>query len=308
MDSSRRPSGPRSAAALRQRFIAGQTVIHDPALLRQTVRAWRRDHPDGKVALVPTMGALHAGHLSLVREARRHADAVIVSVFVNPAQFAPHEDFAAYPRTLERDCDLTAAADVAWVFAPSPAQMYPQGFQTSVQVQALAGGLCGVSRPHFFGGVALVVLKLLNLAEADVAVFGEKDWQQLQVIRRMARDLDHPTVIVGAPLVRDHDGLALSSRNAYLDAPTRARALAIPRALGATAAAVAGGERDAAVLQASVIQALEAAGGRVDYVAIVDPTELSPLDRVDSSARLAVAAWFGTTRLIDNIALEPPPG
>ena len=284
--------------------IAGQLVANDAAALRHWVQRRRHESPDVRIALVPTMGALHAGHLALCDLARKHADLVVMSIFVNPTQFAPHEDLGSYPRTLPSDCAATHGRGVDLVFAPDAATMYPDGFSTAVTVGGVSEDFCALSRPHFFGGVALVVLKLLNLVGADVAVFGEKDWQQLQVIRRMARDLDHPTAIVGAPLVRDVDGLALSSRNAYLDPATRARALALPRALQAMADAVADGETDAATLVAGAKASIAAAGGRIDYVAIAEPTTLVRLERVHGPARVLAAVHFGSTRLIDNIALH----
>ncbi|MCB9737653.1 MAG: pantoate--beta-alanine ligase [Deltaproteobacteria bacterium] len=277
----------------------------DVATLRATIAAARAARPGLRVALVPTMGALHAGHLSLVDRAREAADVVVVSIFVNPTQFAAHEDLDTYPRTMEADLDALASRAVEWVFAPSAAEMYPTGFQTEVRVPRVATGLCATSRPHFFGGVALVVLKLLNAAMADVAVFGEKDWQQLQVIRRMVLDLNHPTQIVGAPLIRDPDGLAMSSRNAYLDATTRAAALALPRALQNAAQAVAAGARDVATLEADATRAIAAAGGRVDYVTICDEASLERSQAITTGARIFAAATFGSTRLIDNVGLLP---
>jgi pantoate--beta-alanine ligase len=299
------PAGAAAAAGALE-IVAGQAVARDVAALRAFVAARRRGDPGGEIALVPTMGALHAGHLRLCALAREQARTVIVSVFVNPRQFAPHEDFARYPRALAADCAATAAAGVDLVFAPSVDELYPPGFQTRVELPALSAPLCGRSRPHFFGGVALVVLKLLGATQPDLAVFGEKDWQQLQVVRQLVADLHLPVRVVGAPLVRDADGLALSSRNAYLDAETRRRALALPRALAAAAAAVRGGARAAAPLLAEARAAIAAAGAAVDYVEIVDPERLTPLAELTGPARMVAAAVFGGTRLIDNVALEPP--
>ena len=251
------------------------------------------------------MGALHDGHLSLVDRARQDADAVVVSIFVNPMQFGPKEDFGAYPRQLAADAALCARAGVGLVFAPARAAMYPPGFETHVEVGQLTTRWCGASRAGHFRGVTTVVLKLLNAAMADVAVFGEKDWQQLQAIRRMARDLDHPTAIVGAPIVREADGLAMSSRNAYLTSDDRARALAIARSVQAARIGVAAGVRDADTISDGVARAIESAGGRVDYVAVVDPDSLEPVAAIAAPARLLVAAFFGRTRLLDNIALSP---
>jgi len=268
-----------------------------------------------RVALVPTMGALHAGHLSLVAEARRRADRVVVSIFVNPTQFAPHEDLASYPRDLEGDLAQCRAAGVDAVFAPAPAELYPAGAQTWVEVPELALPLCGQSRPHFFRGVATVVTKLLVAARPHVAVFGEKDFQQLQVIRRLARDLLLDVEIVGVAIAREADGLARSSRNVYLDAPMRAEALALSRALDAAAAAVAGGERTgSAVLEAARKELRAAPHADVDYAELRDPETLAAIDRVAGPVLLALAVRFpapraasGVVRLIDNRVLRPTP-
>ncbi len=286
--------------------LEGQAIVHDPGALRALVGSWRRERPGLRIALVPTMGALHRGHLTLCARAKEVADVVLVSVFVNPAQFAPHEDLASYPRTLAADCRALAAEGVDLVYAPNAVDMYPADFQTTVAVTALARGYCSLSRPHFFGGVAIVVLKLLNQVMPDVAIFGEKDWQQLQIVRRMVRDLDHPTEILGAPLVRDDDGLALSSRNAYLDSTTRANALALPRALARLQAQVAAGATDCEALVAEASAAIQTSGGQIDYLAIADPSTLQPLSRVDRPARALAAVFFGTTRLLDNVPLLGP--
>ena len=285
--------------------IGGVRILRSLASLRATVAALRASRPGLRIALVPTMGALHEAHLRLCDQAHALADVVIVSIFVNPQQFAAHEDLDSYPRSLEADCAKLARRDVDWVFAPSVAEMYPLGFQTRVEVPALAAGLCGVSRPHFFAGVALVVLKLLNAVMADVAVFGEKDWQQLQVVRRLAGDLNHPTEVVGAPLLRDDDGLALSSRNVYLSPAERQRALSLGQSLRASVNLVAAGQTDAAPLIAAATASITAAGGVVDYVAIVDPLELTAVTTIEAEVRMLVAATFGKTRLIDNRALLP---
>jgi len=255
------------------------------------------------IALVPTMGALHKGHMALVDLARQRANRVIVSIFVNPLQFGPTEDFSTYPRQLQGDCQLCAAHGVDLVFAPDARTMYPQGFQTHVEVAQLTQGLCGASRPGHFRGVTTVVLKLLNLAMADVAVFGLKDYQQLQAIRRMCLDLAHPTQIIAAPIVREGDGLALSSRNAYLSSDERTAARAISQALFTAQRAVAAGERCAATLQVQISTAIEAAGGRVDYAAVVHADSLQPLVFIEKSARAIVAAYFGRPRLLDNVDL-----
>jgi pantoate--beta-alanine ligase len=259
-----------------------------------------------RLGFVPTMGALHAGHLHLVRVARRHAEHVAVSIFVNPTQFGPNEDFAKYPRNLERDVELLAGAGADLVLAPSADEIYPKGEKTRVRVRGLGEHLCGPFRPGHFEGVATVVTKLFGLAGACTAVFGRKDYQQLKIIERLARDLLLPVRVVGEPTVRDVDGLALSSRNAYLSADERRQALAIPRALAAAAARHAAGERGARALIEPVRAALTAAGLRADYAEIADPDELLPFEadaRVGERALVALAAFCGTTRLIDNLVL-----
>jgi pantoate--beta-alanine ligase len=259
-----------------------------------------------RLGFVPTMGALHAGHLHLVDVARRHAECVAVSIFVNPTQFGPNEDFAKYPRNLERDVELLSGAGADLVLAPTPEEMYPPGEKTRVRVSGLGEHLCGPFRPGHFEGVATVVTKLFAIAGPCTAVFGRKDYQQLKIIERLARDLLLPVQLVGEPTVRDADGLALSSRNAYLSAEERARALAIPRALAGAAVAFAAGERRAGALIEPVRGALSAAGLRADYADIADPQELSPFaadERVGERALIALAAFCGTTRLIDNLVL-----
>jgi pantoate--beta-alanine ligase len=270
--------------------------------LRAYVRARRA--AGERIALVPTMGALHAGHLSLVEAARRLAERVIVTIFVNPTQFGPSEDFARYPRTLQADLNkLTAvAADLA--FAPSVEEMYPQGFATTVTLEGPArADLDDRFRPTHFAGVATVVTKLLNQAQADVAVFGEKDFQQLLVIKRLARDLDIATQIVGAPTLREADGLAMSSRNVYLSVDDRARAPTLYRALSEAAARIAEGEGIGEALGASHA-AILAAGFAIDYCEARHAETLVPvLRREDGPIRLLVAAKLGATRLIDNVAV-----
>ena len=264
-----------------------------------------RDH--ARVALVPTMGALHAGHLSLVEIARHHADRVVASVFVNPAQFDRTDDFERYPRDLERDGALLAAAGVDVLFAPPTVEMYPPDAQTFVTVEDLSQPLCGAHRPGHFRGVATVVLKLLNIVQPNVAVFGEKDYQQLALIRRMARDLHLEVDIVGAPIVREVDGLAMSSRNRHLSAAERAAAICLSRALGAAEQLMAGGERDAATIAAAAASELGRERlARPEYVAVVDPDTLQPLTTVFERALLALAVWIGSTRLIDNRVLAAP--
>jgi pantoate--beta-alanine ligase len=263
-----------------------------------------------RLGFVPTMGALHAGHLKLVEVARRHAERVAVSIFVNPTQFGPNEDFERYPRQLEPDVELLASAGADLVFAPTPAEMYPPGERTRVNVSVLSEHLCGPFRPGHFQGVATVVSKLFAVAGPCTAVFGRKDYQQLKIIERLARDLLLPVQVVGEPTVRDVDGLALSSRNAYLSAPERARALAIPRALAGAAARFAQGERRAGALVEPVRALLQQAELRLDYADIADADQLFPLsldDLVAERAVIAIAAFCGTTRLIDNLVLGEDP-
>jgi pantoate--beta-alanine ligase len=278
-------------------------VVRTVSDLRAQVSAWRRDGLT--VALVPTMGALHEGHLSLVKTALQEADRVIASVFVNPTQFAPGEDFAAYPRGEGRDAELLASAGCHLLYAPTVDAIYPEGFSTTVAVSGVSGPLEGERRPTHFAGVATVVAKLLVQAQADAAVFGEKDWQQLQVIRRMARDLDLPVRIVGAPTVRAEDGLALSSRNAYLTPEQRVIAGVLNRVVKALAEAAAAGEPLEPAEQAAADVLLEAGFDEVDYIEVRHAETLEPLRPAvgGAPARVLAAAWLGQTRLIDNMAV-----
>jgi pantoate--beta-alanine ligase len=276
------------------------TIVRTIAELRQTVAGWRR--AGERIGLVPTMGALHDGHVSLVDLARTKAQRVVTSIFVNPTQFAPHEDFAKYPRTFEADVAKLGRAGCDLVFAPTPQEMYGQGFATTISLDGPAkAGLEDAVRPTHFAGVATVVAKLLIQSAPDFAVFGEKDFQQLAVIRRMVRDLDLPVEIIGGPTMREADGLAMSSRNVYLGAAERAAAPALHRALADCAARIAKGEAFDAVLADGRAQ-IEKSGFRLDYLELRDAASLAP---VDASARgplrLLVAARIGTTRLIDNI-------
>jgi pantoate--beta-alanine ligase len=254
-----------------------------------------------RIGMVPTMGALHAGHLSLVADARRHADHVLVSVFVNPAQFTPNEDFDAYPRTLDADLDkLAGHADL--VFAPTPREIYPDGYATTITVGGPSAGLETDFRPHFFAGVATVVAKLLVAASPDIAVFGEKDYQQLLVIRQLVRDLALPVEIVGAPTLREADGLALSSRNAYLSAEERKIAGQLNLVL--KQAVMRARDGDLRAVEAQAIEALWKAGfSHVDYVAIRDAQTMAHITALERPARLLAAAKVGKTRLIDNMAV-----
>lgn len=276
-------------------------VVRTIAALRQTVSGWKRQ--GFTVGFVPTMGALHEGHLALVREAGQRADRVAASVFVNPAQFAAHEDLESYPRQEARDAGLLAGAGCDLMYAPAVAEMYPAGATTAISVGAPAEGLEGDFRPQMFGGVALVVAKLLNQVQPDVAVFGEKDYQQLIVVKRMVRDLDIPVEIVGSPTIRDGHGLALSSRNAYLSQDQLAVARRLNGVLAeAGARAAAGGPLPA--IEAEATTALLAAGfSHVDYVAVrrADGLGAFASGTVDGPARVLAAAWLGKTRLIDNL-------
>ena len=258
-----------------------------------------------RIALVPTMGALHEGHLSLVQHGYRLADRVVVSIFVNPTQFGPTEDFARYPRDLARDLESLRKVGSDAVFAPSVEEMYPHGDATFVTVDRLTAGLCGRSRPNHFRGVTTVVARLLNAARPHVALFGEKDYQQLAVIRRMARDLCFGVEIVGAPIVREPDGLAMSSRNAFLSPRARLQATALNAALHEARALMRAGVRDAATLVGVTRQCIEKEPlAEIDYVELVDPDTLEPVRELRGRALLALAVRFEGTRLIDNTLLE----
>ncbi|MCG2842350.1 pantoate--beta-alanine ligase [Sandaracinobacter sp. RS1-74] len=279
-------------------------VVRDVAPLRAKIREWRA--AGDRVALVPTMGALHEGHLSLVGIGRRRAHRVIASIFVNPKQFGAHEDLDRYPRQEARDGALLQQAGCDLLFLPSPQAVYPDGFSTSVSVAGLDRPMEGASRPGHFDGVATVVAKLLLMAFPDIAIFGEKDWQQLAIIRRMVADLNIPVDIIGAPILRDPDGLAMSSRNAYLDEQQRSVAGALPRTLHAAAQAIAGGAGVAETL-ATARAVLASAGFKPDYLTLADGETLEPLETNRQGARLFVAAKLGPTRIIDNMPV-PFPG
>jgi pantoate--beta-alanine ligase len=270
--------------------------------LRNMVDDWRR--AGDKITLVPTLGALHEGHLSLVKLAKKMGGRTVVSIFVNPAQFAPHEDFDSYPREHEKDLEHLAALGVDLVFMPPHDEVYPVDFSTHVTVEGLSDGLCGASRPHFFGGVATVVAKLLNQCRPDIAIFGEKDYQQLLVIRRMARDLDLDVEIVGGPIIREADGLAMSSRNAYLTPEERKKAPLLYKTVSEITEALGKGKSTHEVLEDSR-KNLTQAGFDVDYLEVRNANTLVPLEgRISEPARVFAAAMLGKTRLIDNVAVS----
>jgi pantoate--beta-alanine ligase len=279
-------------------------IITDPKALQQQCLAWRgQGH---SIGLVPTMGYLHDGHTSLIDRARPECDKLVVSVFVNPAQFGENEDLSTYPRDFESDRAKAEAHGVDLVFAPEPGAMYEDNHATWVEVPELGVHLCGATRPIHFRGVCTVVTKLFMLTQAEVAVFGEKDWQQFAILRRMVRDLNMPVRLIGHPIVREKDGLALSSRNAYMTEAERAAAPNIRKGLLKLADKARGGERDCAALKRFLADEFAASlpMGEVDYIEIVDPDEISPLKTVDRSALAAVAVRMGKARLIDNILIE----
>lgn len=284
--------------------MASPIVVSEPAEL---AAACDRARSEGRrVGFVPTMGALHEGHLSLVREAKKRAAFVVTSIFVNPTQFGPNEDLARYPRDLEGDVAKVGAAGADLVFAPAPSAMYAEGEATRVRVTGLTDHLCGPHRPGHFEGVTTVVAKLFAIVGASVAVFGEKDYQQLAVIRRMTTDLFFPVEVVGHPIVREPDGLAMSSRNAYLSTDERARALSLSRGLAAAREAFASGERGAGTLRGLARAPIEVAATSIDYVTVAHPETLVPYEdeaQVGSRVLVAVACRIGKTRLIDNAVL-----
>ncbi|MBO9581906.1 MAG: pantoate--beta-alanine ligase [Sphingobium sp.] len=277
-------------------------IFRDVDALRRGLASLRDD--GGHVAMVPTMGALHAGHMALVTEAQRRAARVVVSIFVNPTQFGPNEDLSAYPRREADDAAMLREAGVDILWAPGVEAMYPDGFATSIRVSGLSEELDGAHRPGHFDGVATVVAKLFGQVRPDIACFGEKDYQQLAIIRRLVADLDLGVEIVGVPTVRDPDGLALSSRNAYLSPDEREQALALPRALNEAARAIVAGA-DVALALAEAADAIRVGGFEsVDYVELRDAANLKRIDSLDGPARLLAAARIGRTRLIDNIAVN----
>lgn len=277
-------------------------VVTTVSELRETLRTARCDGK--RIGLIPTMGALHEGHLSLVRRAKAECDVALVSIYVNPSQFGPQEDFARYPRTLEADLELLASADADLVFAPKDTVVYRPGHATWVVPEGAAEPLEGQSRPGHFRGVATIVLKLFLMAQADRAYFGQKDFQQAQVIRQMVADLDVPIEVCVCPIVREADGLAMSSRNRYLSPAARQRALVLWQSLQLARELFAKGERSAAALrQAMERQIRTAEDARIDYIAVVDPGTLAPVERLSGLTAILLAVWIEKTRLIDNLVL-----
>ncbi len=284
-------------------------TVNTLAMLRTALAELRQG--GARIALVPTMGALHEGHLTLVRQARSEADHVVASIFVNPKQFGANEDLAAYPRQLAADAAMLAAEGCALLWAPPVEVMYPAGFASTVSVAGVSEGLCGAARPGHFDAVATVVLKLFNQVQPDVALFGEKDFQQVAVIRAMARDLDltrpHVDAIIGVPTVREADGLAMSSRNRYLSPDQRAAATCLPQAMQRAIAAITSGGAVDSALAALVAELIAGGFASVDYAVLADATSLAPVRSLGAApARLLVAARIGGTRLIDNMAVIPP--
>jgi pantoate--beta-alanine ligase len=258
-----------------------------------------------RIGFVPTMGYLHEGHLTLIDIARQHSDFVVVSIFVNPTQFGPTEDFAKYPRDFERDCKLCESRKADVVFAPEVSEMYPESSLMTFQIKKLADRLCGARRPGHFNGVILVVSKLFNIVQPDIAVFGQKDAQQLLIIKRLVQDLNFPVRIIAAPTVREPDGLAMSSRNIYLTPLQRAQAPALFRSLGGARELIAAGERDAKKVISEMEKLIATASeAKIDYIEIVRVSDLQPIERIDGLVLIALAVYFSKARLIDNIVLE----
>ena len=279
-------------------------IIESVAEMQQAAEGWRCDGK--RIGLVPTMGYLHEGHLELMRSLRPQCDILVISIFVNPAQFAPNEDFERYPRDLERDIRLASAVGVDIGFMPQVAEVYPEGYQTYVTVTQVAAPLCGRSRPIFFRGVATVVAKLFHMVKPHVAVFGEKDFQQLVTVRRMVQDLNMEIEIIGHPTVREADGLAMSSRNAYLTPEQRPKAVRLNQSLRRAQALVQGGEQAGEVILNKVREVLDEDNDvRIDYAELCDPATLQPVTRVEGPTLLALAVHVGVARLIDNAILKP---
>jgi pantoate--beta-alanine ligase len=279
-------------------------IIEKIPEMQQQADLWRKEGK--KIALVPTMGYLHKGHLTLMQAVRTKADVVVISIFVNPTQFGPSEDLDRYPRDLVRDAELAADVGVDVAFSPKPGEMYPNGFETFVEATEVTRPLCGRSRPWHFRGVTTVVTKLFNIVKPHIAIFGEKDFQQLVTIRHMARDLNMDIEILGHPIVREPDDLAMSSRNKYLTTEQRGYALRLNKSLKAAQAIVRGGERQAEKILNGVKEGLEPGGDvTIDYVQLCDPETLQDIARVEGPTLLAMAVLVGSTRLIDNCVLQP---
>jgi pantoate--beta-alanine ligase len=278
-------------------------IIETPEEMREHTSAVRVG--GGRVGFVPTMGALHEGHLALVDYARERCDELVVSIFVNPLQFDREDDLTGYPRTWQADLNLCTAHGVDAIYYPNAGAMYPEGFQTKVSVAEMTQGLCGAHRPGHFDGVTTVVLKLFNAVQPHIAVFGQKDYQQLAVIKRMTRDLDLGVEVVGHPTVREADGLALSSRNVHLSPEERQNALCLSRGLSKAMEMAKGGEKNAAKLRDAALAEIEAVPqARLEYLEVVDAASLELLEEINRPARMAVALWMGETRLIDNTPLD----
>ena len=280
-------------------------IIEHVAEMQRQADTWRAEGQ--RITLVPTMGFLHEGHLRLLRAAGAHGTKSVISIFVNPAQFAPNEDFDSYPRDLHRDIGLATAEGTDLAFVPMIDEMYPEGFQTYVNVTEVTRSLCGRSRPVFFRGVATVVSKLFHAVKPHAAVFGEKDYQQLVTIRRMVKDLNLDITIIGHPIVREEDGLAMSSRNAYLGVEERPAALLLNRSLRQAQKLVDAGERNAEVILKAVNDYITIGGGAmIDYATLCNPETIEDVERIDGPTLLALAVWVGKTRLIDNCVLKVP--
>jgi pantoate--beta-alanine ligase len=280
-------------------------TVEKNAILREMISASRK--AGKRIGFVPTMGYFHEGHLSLMRRAKQENDLVVVSLFVNPAQFGPKEDYQSYPRDLKRDQSMAAEAGTDLMFVPEVTEMYPPGFETFVEVTKVSQGLCGASRPGHFRGVATVVIKLFNIVDPDRAYFGEKDAQQLRVIRRMATDLNLKLEIVGCPIVRESDGLAMSSRNVYLSPEERRAALVLYQALCKAGKMIDGGVRGVKEIRAEMVGLIDREPlAQLDYLEILDSAGLVPLDKIAGEVLIALAVKFGKTRLIDNMVFEMP--
>lgn len=277
-------------------------TIETVAEMVQLAKAWRKE---GKsVGLVPTMGYLHQGHLSLAAAARMDCDIVVMSIFVNPTQFGPNEDYEAYPRDLSHDQALAEGVGVDYLFAPQPGDMYPNGYSTFVNVEGVTDYLCGAKRPGHFRGVATVVSKLFHIVQPEKAYFGQKDGQQVAVLRRMVADLNMPVEIIARPIVREADGVALSSRNVYLSAEQRQQAVVLSQGLTKARELFIQGERDGEVLKKAVTDVIQTASlAKIDYVQLVDGDTMAPISKITGNSMLAVAVYFGETRLIDNVLL-----